>query len=36
MAEPLTGRELEVLRLIAAGRSNQRIARELFVSLDTV
>jgi LuxR family transcriptional regulator, maltose regulon positive regulatory protein len=36
MAEPLTGRELEVLRLIAAGRSNQRIASELFVSLDTV
>jgi LuxR family transcriptional regulator, maltose regulon positive regulatory protein len=36
MAEPLTGSELEVLRLIAAGRSNQRIARELFVSLDTV
>ena len=32
----LTSRELEVLRLIAAGRSNQRIARELFVSLDTV
>ena len=36
LAEPLTGRELEVLGLIAAGRSNQRIARELFVSLDTV
>jgi LuxR family transcriptional regulator, maltose regulon positive regulatory protein len=36
MTEPLTGRELEVLRLIAAGSSNQRIARELFVSLDTV
>ena len=36
LAEPLTDRELEVLRLIAAGRSNQRIARELFVSLDTV
>jgi LuxR family transcriptional regulator, maltose regulon positive regulatory protein len=36
MTEPLTGRELEVLRLIAAGWSNQRIARELFVSLDTV
>jgi LuxR family maltose regulon positive regulatory protein len=25
-----------VLRLIAAGRSNQLVARELFVSLDTV
>jgi LuxR family maltose regulon positive regulatory protein len=36
MAEPLTGRELEVLRLLAAGSSNQRIARELFVALDMV
>ena len=36
LAEPLTGRELEVLRLIAAGRSNQRIACDLVVALDTV
>jgi LuxR family transcriptional regulator, maltose regulon positive regulatory protein len=36
LTEPLTGRELEVLRLIAAGKSNQRIARELVVALDTV
>ncbi len=36
MAEPLTDREAEVLRLLAAGRSNQRIARELVVALDTV
>jgi LuxR family maltose regulon positive regulatory protein len=36
LAEPLTDRELEVLRLIAAGQSNQRIARELVVALDTV
>jgi LuxR family maltose regulon positive regulatory protein len=36
MAEPLTDRELEVLRLIAAGRSNQRIAHDLVVALDTV
>jgi LuxR family maltose regulon positive regulatory protein len=36
LVEPLTDRELEVLRLIAAGRSNQRIARELVVALDTV
>jgi ATP/maltotriose-dependent transcriptional regulator MalT len=36
LIEPLTGRELEVLRLIAAGRSNQRIARDLVVALDTV
>jgi LuxR family maltose regulon positive regulatory protein len=36
LAEPLTDRELDVLRLIAAGRSNQRIARDLVVALDTV
>ncbi len=36
LAEPLTGRELEVLRLLAAGRSNQRIAHDLVVALDTV
>jgi LuxR family transcriptional regulator, maltose regulon positive regulatory protein len=36
MAEPLTDRELEVLQLLAAGRSNQRIAHELVVALDTV
>ena len=35
-AEPLTSRELEVLRLLAAGRSNQRIARDLVLALDTV
>ena len=34
LAEPLTGRELEVLRLLAAGRSNQRIAHDLVVALD--
>jgi LuxR family maltose regulon positive regulatory protein len=36
LAEPLTDRELEVLRLLAAGRSNQRIALDLVVALDTV
>ena len=36
LIEPLTERELEVLRLLAAGRSNQRIAHELVVALDTV
>jgi LuxR family maltose regulon positive regulatory protein len=36
LAEPLTDRELEVLRLVAAGRSNQLIARDLVVALDTV
>src|SRR5215831_4558480 len=36
LAEPLSGRELEVLRLLAAGRSNQQIADELVVTLATV
>ena len=31
----LTPRELEVLRLVAAGRSNQQIAGELFISPKT-
>jgi LuxR family transcriptional regulator, maltose regulon positive regulatory protein len=35
-AEPLTDRELDVLRLLAAGKSNQRIAHDLVVALDTV
>jgi LuxR family transcriptional regulator, maltose regulon positive regulatory protein len=33
---PLTGRELEVLGLLADGKPNQAIAEELVVSLDTV
>jgi len=33
---PLSGRELEVLELLAAGRSNQAIAEELVVTRDTV
>jgi LuxR family maltose regulon positive regulatory protein len=36
LVDPLTARELEVLRLIATGRSNQAIARDLVVTLDTV
>jgi DNA-binding NarL/FixJ family response regulator len=31
----LTARELEVLRLVAVGRSNQQIAAELFISPKT-
>jgi LuxR family transcriptional regulator, maltose regulon positive regulatory protein len=36
LAEPLSERELEVLQLIAAGKTNRRIASELFVSVGTV
>jgi LuxR family maltose regulon positive regulatory protein len=36
LVEPLTPRELEVLRLIATGYSNREIARILVVSLGTV
>ena len=36
IVEQLTSRELEVLAMLAAGRPNQAIARELVVSLDTV
>jgi ATP/maltotriose-dependent transcriptional regulator MalT len=36
LAEPLTGPEREVLRLLAAGRSGQRMAHDLVVALDTV
>ena len=35
-AEPLSARELEVLGLLAVGKSNQQIADELVVVLDTV
>jgi LuxR family maltose regulon positive regulatory protein len=36
LPEPLSERELEVLQLIAAGKSNSRIAQELFVTAGTV
>ena len=36
IVDPLTRRELEVLEMLAAGRSNQAIAGELVVTLDTV
>jgi DNA-binding NarL/FixJ family response regulator len=34
--EPLTDRELDVVKLVARGRTNDEIAGELFVSLSTV
>ena len=36
LVEPLTERELEVLRLLATGASNRAVAKELVVTLDTV
>jgi LuxR family maltose regulon positive regulatory protein len=36
MIEQLTSRELEVLEMLAAGRSNQAIASRLVVTVDTV
>ena len=36
LIEPLSERELGVLRLICAGKSNQEIADELFLALNTV
>lgn len=34
--DPLTERELEVLRLLASGRTNSEVARDLFISIGTV
>lgn len=36
LAEPLTGRQIEILSMIAAGRSNREIARDLFIAEGTV
>ncbi len=36
LVEPLSERELEILRLIAAGRSNEEIAQTLVIALGTV
>jgi LuxR family maltose regulon positive regulatory protein len=36
LVEPLSRRELEVLRMIAEGLSNQEIGERLFVALDTI
>ena len=36
LVEPLTQREIEVLRLVAAGQSNRQIAAELYLALGTV
>jgi LuxR family maltose regulon positive regulatory protein len=36
LVEQLTSRELEVLTMLAEGKSNQAIARQLVVTLDTI
>ena len=36
LVDPLTDREIEVLRLLALGKTNRQVAKELLVSLSTV
>lgn len=34
--EPLTGRDLEFLRAIAAGKTNSEIGREMYLGINTI
>ena len=36
LVDPLSERELEVLQLLVQGASNQKIAQELVIAIDTV
>jgi len=36
LIDPLSERELEILRLVASGKSNQEIAAELYLAVGTV
>lgn len=36
LAEPLSPREIDILRLVAAGKTNRAIAQQLYVSISTV
>jgi LuxR family maltose regulon positive regulatory protein len=36
LVEPLTGREVEILQLIATGASNKEISQKLFITINTV
>ena len=36
MLEDLSSREVDVLKLVAGGNSNKKIASRLFISVDTV
>jgi ATP/maltotriose-dependent transcriptional regulator MalT len=36
LSDPLTPREVDILRLVAAGLSNREIAKQCFISVATV